>query len=321
MFGNKNKANMEELQNVKTQLSACSEIVENLAAQKEALEEAISKLKESESQMQSELEQVEGNMRNASEYAQQNVESAAELSHRMMECQQTIKQAELEYAEISNQLGVQRDNLVELVESNKHFTTPAKYINELPDTLRSQNGAYLEELEQMAGFGKQMGVLVLSAAIEAGRMGENGKQFVQAAEEVRNYASMYESAVSSMMEEVNKSNEKMDEMEEQIHYLVGLLKESNIAATKLMKNCEGTVQCAEKAADYQFSNELSEMKGQITGLLNTEEEIVKSEERNLIQLSDIAEEFQSQKEQKDEVVTTVGALIDSAVEYNKGETR
>lgn len=308
---------MEELQKVKSQLSTCSEIVENLAAQKEMLEETISKLKESEAQMQSELEQVEGNTRTASEYAQQNVETAAELSHRMVECQQELKQTELEYAEISNQLGVQMDGLVELVENNKHFTTPAKYINEIPDILRNQNEAYLEDLEQMAGFGKQMGVLALNAAIEAGRMGENGKQFVQAAEEVRNYATMYESAVNSLQEEVNKSNEKMNEMEEQIHYLVGLLKDSNVATTKLMKNCEGTVQRANQVADNQFSNELTEMKEQITGVLNTEEELVKTQERNLIQLTDIDEEFKSQKEQKDEVVNTMGALIDSATEYNK----
>ena len=317
MFGNKNKATLEELQKVKEQLSESNLIVGNLAAQKESLEENISKLKESEAQMQSELEQVEGNTRTASEYAKQNVETAAELSHRMVECQQAVKQAELEYAEISNQLSVQMDSLVELVESNKHFTTPAKYINEIPDVLRNQNEAYLEDLEQMAGFGKQMGVLALNAAIEAGRIGDNGKQFVQAAEEVRSYASMYEAAVNSMLEEVNKSNEKMNEMEEQIHYLVGLLKENNVATTKLMKHCEGAAQRAGTAADNQFSNELSQMKEQITGLLNTEEEIVKSQERNLIQLSDIGEEFQGQKEHKGELVNTMGALIDSAVEYNK----
>ena len=70
--------------------------------------------------------------------------------------------------------------MAQLVEENKHFTTPSKFLNEFPVALKAENEKTREELEKMQGCGKQMGVLALNAAIEAGRMGEGGKQFVTA---------------------------------------------------------------------------------------------------------------------------------------------
>lgn len=59
-----------------------------------------------------------------------------------------------------------------MVEENKHFTTPSKFLNEFPVALKAENEKDREELEKMQDCGKQMGVLALNAAIEAGRMGE-----------------------------------------------------------------------------------------------------------------------------------------------------
>ena len=67
----------------------------------------------------------------------------------------------------------QNEKVVEIVENNKHFTTPMKkHISEVPQALRemrqARNGERAERMEELS---KTMGVLALNSAIEAGRMG------------------------------------------------------------------------------------------------------------------------------------------------------
>lgn len=65
----------------------------------------------------------------------------------------------------------QNEKVVEIVENNKHFTTPMKHISEAPQALREMRQALGERAERMEELSKTMGVLALNSAIEAGRMG------------------------------------------------------------------------------------------------------------------------------------------------------
>ena len=83
-----------------------------------------------------------------------------------------------------------------------------------------------------------MGVLALNAAIEAGRMGDGGKQFVTAAETIRVSAGTYDELIDQAHKRLADSDERIAELEEQVHRMVTLLKENNVAMTKLMKSCQ-----------------------------------------------------------------------------------
>lgn len=110
------------------------------------------------------------------------------------------------------------------MEENKHFTTPSKFLNEFPVALKAENEKTREELEKMQDCGKQMGVLALNAAIEAGRMGEGGKQFVTAAETIRVSAGTYDELIDQAHKRLADSDERIAELEEQVHRMVTLLK-------------------------------------------------------------------------------------------------
>lgn len=107
--------------------------------------------------------------------------------------------------------------MAQLVEENKHFTTPSKFLNEFPVALKAENEKTREELEKMQDCGKQMGVLALNAAIEAGRMGEGGKQFVTAAETIRVSAGTYDELIDQAHKRLADSDERIAELEEQVH--------------------------------------------------------------------------------------------------------
>ncbi len=94
-----------------------------------------------------------------------------------------------------------------------------------PITTELSNG--MEEmrkmLEDVVDLGKQMGVLSLNAAIEAGRMGESGKKFVEAAEEVRGMSDQYQQATAALAQQMQivgmkwqKSRAEIEEVEERL---------------------------------------------------------------------------------------------------------
>ena len=207
--------------------------------------------------------------------------------------------------------------MAQLVEENKHFTTPSKFLNEFPVALKAENEKTREELEKMQDCGKQMGVLALNAAIEAGRMGEGGKQFVTAAETIRVSAGTYDELIDQAHKRLADSDERIAELEEQVHRMVTLLKENNVAMTKLMKSCQEASRQAQEWNRLKPCPNFKEMENQIVVLRNADEEIAKSEERNRMQMEDFTEEMESQKKNFDELLQSMETVYRHAVERKK----
>ena len=120
--------------------------------------------------------QIQENIKEASQMAADNGEKEQELTGQLASYQeQEVQSSEKREQMLQNFAQIEQE-MAQLVEENKHFTTPSKFLNEFPVALKAENEKTREELEKMQDCGKQMGVLALNAAIEAGRMGEGGKQ-------------------------------------------------------------------------------------------------------------------------------------------------
>ena len=122
----------------------------------------------------------------------------------------------------------------------------------------------------------------------------------------------YEKAAVAMKEEVEASYSKIVEMEETIAHLVALLKENNIGTAKLFKKCQETQKFMEKSSMRDFSEDLILIRDKVVNMRNLDEEIAKCAERNKIQLSDIQEDIQNQKQELAEMESDLLHLLDSA---------
>ena len=222
-----------------------------------------------------------------------------------------------EYKQIQSEIEHQTQVAMELVEENKHFTSPAKYLSEVPSTLNRNFQSYEKQLTAMEENGKKMGVLALNAAIEAGRLGEGGRQFVLAAEEIRQTAVNYEKAATAMKEEVEAAHIKVAEMEETISHLISLLKDNNMGTAKLFKKCQETQKAIRKSSMRDFSEDLILIRDKVVNMRNLDEEMAKCAERNKIQLSDIQEDIQNQKHEIAEMESDLLHLLDLAEEQLK----
>jgi methyl-accepting chemotaxis protein len=301
MFGNKIKLSQEELLHLQESLQKGEETADNFKLRQEILESDFETIGKSRERMSADVAQVTENAQNLLNYAKQNSAAASEICGRLESCGQGMQQAREAYKELCSRIEQQSAECQQVVEQNKHFTTPSKTLSELPTQLHSANREYLDQLEEMAEYGKQMSVLALNAAIEAGRMGESARGFVGAAEDIRTCAKQYEIAAQALKGKVLESEQRVKALEETVHHLVGLLKENNVGTAKLMRSVQDTESSVKKSEVMDISAELASIKDDVLGIYNLEEEAIKAGERNRMQMEDIQDELHTQQKSGDEI--------------------
>lgn len=301
MFGNK-KSKIAEEQN-KT-------FLEEISGRKEYLNTDIEQLAEAGKRLEADISQVLENSTGLVDNALLNIEEEAKTIHTIDELSQEIKGAAAEFEKLCKLVEKQYDGTIALVEENKHYTTPAKHLTETPGNMRTVSNSYIRQLSEMEEDGRKMSVLALNAAIEAGRIGESGKSFVMASEEIRQTALSYEKKAADMREELERSQVRITELEEVVNRLVALMKENNMAATRLLKKGQETYKAVQTSTMRDFSEDMILIKDKVVGMRNLDEEIAKCGERNKIQLNDIQEDVLLQKNQLAELESDISYTFD-----------
>ena len=205
------------------------ELLHKIAGQKDTAEEQFARMTASRAQMEKEIEEIEQQMQQNGELSENGAQAAGELHNTLITMNNGIATFDANHSVFMEQVKGQNEKVVEIVENNKHFTTPMKHISEAPQALREMRQALGERAERMEELSKTMGVLALNSAIEAGRMGESGTRFVTAAEQVRAYADDYEQEALALKDQLGEAEERIASLEEQVHHLNELLKENNIS--------------------------------------------------------------------------------------------
>ena len=313
MFG-RNKISQEEIERLKNKINIDNAFFAEMEDQKDMFDASVAELAESYRQVAADVTQISENMNNAITLASGNVEIENNLGVIVNDYRQRVQEKELQQQAADEGFHQLLDATTRLVDANKHFTTPSKYISEFPSNYKAQNQSCRENLDQMEEFGKQMGVLSLQAAIEAGRLGEDGRQFVEAAEDIRTYAANYDKVIAQTREQLEQSDDRLNELEKQVHHLITLLKENNIATAKLMKLCQDAVNKADALSQNPLMDDFIEIQNQMSALRNADEEIVKSEERNRMQVDDLNEEFLAQQKNQKEIFRMIDPLYRHLIE-------
>lgn len=94
-------------------------------------------------------------------------------------------------------------------------------------------------------------------------------------------------------------------MEEDIKHLISLLKDNNVATGKLMKHGTTVDSAVKKLQLDECILAIDNSRSNIIGIKNTDEELLKIEERNRMQISDMEAEFEAQLKNEDEFVVAI----------------
>ena len=290
------------------------ELLHKIAGQKDTAEEQFARMTASRAQMEKEIEEIEQQMQQNGELSENGAQAAGELHNTLITMNNGIATFDANHSVFMEQVKGQNEKVVEIVENNKHFTTPMKHISEAPQALREMRQALGERAERMEELSKTMGVLALNSAIEAGRMGESGTRFVTAAEQVRAYADDYEQEALALKDQLGEAEERIASLEEQVHHLNELLKENNISMGKLYRDC------AQNMAAYETGQ--IGLRGLIQDtavaradvLQQSADENVRAREAFLKYVSGMQEELAEQKSSADELENVCKSILQSAGE-------
>lgn len=302
MFGGKKgKVLEQELQAAQEKQAHQEQILFEVAQKKDMFEEQFARVTASRAQMDIDLSEVVNHVKYVKELAEADASRAERFGRNVQETAEEIKTATKEQKDFVEKVSSQRDKIQEIVENNKHFTTPTKYLTEFSGGFREMEESILEQIEKMKEFGKNMSVLSLNAAIEAGRMGDSGLTFIQAAEEVRSFSSQYEQAAMEVESQLKQLEEKNMELEEQMKHLTTLLRENNISMGHLLKESMLCVDEYKKEQKEISQQRLEELKETAVEFAGHQQEIANRQDCILIQMEEIGKEFMEQKECVDEL--------------------
>lgn len=302
MFGGKRrKALEEELAAVKKENERKTELFFHILEQKDVVSEQFARMTASRAQIEKSVAQIKEEMQRIYQLAADSKKTAEDLCYSMTEAGQSVDTFDVNYAEFMSRIRKQDACIMEIVESNKHFTTPMKHITETQATYRKDHQTLGERAERMLELTGNMSVLALNAAIEAGKIEGMENRFVAAAEEIHTFSEKYEKEAKKLLEHLEQSEQNGDEMEEQIHYLNELLKENNISMSRLYKDSNQNISSYEQIQTEIQNLIPREILRGTDALKQSEETCVELQESLLLQLEEIWEEIEEYKNSTDEL--------------------
>lgn len=302
MFGGKKeKALEEELAAVKKENERIEKVLSGILEQKDVVVEQFARMTASRAQLEKDVAQMKEYMESVFELAVNGEKTAGDIYSTMVEAKNGVATFDANHSVFVGQMRAQSERIVEIVENNKHFTTPMKCITEAQAVCREERQQLSERAGRMMDFSKNMSVLALNAAIEAGRMGESGSSFITAAEEIRTFSENYEREAREMQSQLTLSETRNAELEEQVRHLNELLKENNISMSKLYKDS------AQNMATYEGSQTSirdliqEDALGRTDALRQAEQENAKTQEQMLERLDSVCSEIEEYRSSADEL--------------------
>lgn len=291
MFGNRKK--IIEEQNRK--------IIEQLSEKRENFDTGVAEMSETEKRIHTDLSQVLENTNRLIGHATTNVEEENGLICSMDEFFEEFQNALAGYQTICKMAQKQLEDMTNLVEENKHVTSPAKYLQEVSGTMKMEVSSLCTQLTGMEEDGEKMRRLALNAAEE---------DYVIVLEQIGQMAANFAQQSHTMRMEIASSNERIAELEEVVGRLLQLVKESNKGATRILKKNRECCQKIETTGMRDFTEDIVVFRDKIVGMRNLDEEIAKCAERDKIQLNDVQEDVAKQKEQFMELESDLSYMMD-----------
>ncbi len=223
---------------------------------------------------------------------------------------QQLEEEEQKKKELQEAVRRQREQMEAAEGESRQLTVPAALLQEIRNDLSSGVQEAYGQLKEMQELSKQMSVLSLNCAIEAGRMGEDGRQFVGAAEDVRQMSNAYEQGAKALRQQLEAVEKHLGRLEEQSDELARTLKSSEEARSQLSKSMTETEDICEKASERIFSEKALALAGIIKKVSQNHDRITSLQSRAAKQMERIGESLKEEQEARKEMEDIMDKVMD-----------
>lgn len=209
------------------------------------------------------------------------------------------------------------ESLCDMMEQSKHFSGSTKHLQQEVGTYQAINEKMSQNLQQMKEYNHNMSALALQSAIEAGRMGDVGKQYLITAQEISDYVTECE----QKLEEVVSVNEEMSQTyqktQQELNQLIQLLKQQNVMLQQLAKTTKSDHSKMKTGEDISLEQELIELNGQLQknqSILGQMTSVGEAMEQQIKEVSKYYLEGQTSSENLDSIFDSIKTEL-SDLEY------
>lgn len=250
------------------------------------------------------------------ELTKNGAETAADIHGELIRMNNTIESFDANHSVFLGKMKEQSEKAMEHLEKERKLGPAAGDLAALTGQMQENFNAMKGTSAKMLDFSKDMSVICLNAALEAGRMGENGSRFVVATEDVRSLAEQYENAVREMDGMLESYQQQTADLTAKVELLESMIKEQTASLTKTAtammtgmgdyKNGQldlhGIVQesvIGRSDALIQLAQDVVRLNGELAGSIEKTEEEINSGKEALLDLDKTAREiFTAVKEEQ-----------------------
>ncbi|MCI8484652.1 MAG: hypothetical protein HFH41_09970 [Lachnospiraceae bacterium] len=238
-------------------LKKLAEVTEKMQLVQRETETGIATMEENQNELDKQMEKVIEAVNTAASEAKKQNEKNRGLQKQISVLADRSAKSEGTYQRSVEGICRREKELLEMIGQGKKLTSPEEVLGLAAEGMRKEMEEMEKRIAEMEEMEKKMGVLSLNAAIEAGRLGESGVQFVEAAEEVRDLSGKYHQAAVFMAEKMKCMEERLEEAETQVVFLTQIWNDHN---SRLEKAAEGFGLYAARLEETETRNLVSQIR-------------------------------------------------------------
>ncbi|MCR5143711.1 MAG: methyl-accepting chemotaxis protein [Lachnospiraceae bacterium] len=293
MFGNKGvKEQLQKAEKISAQsMETLGEVTSHVAD----IRVEIDQLNMSASRMDHSLTKVVDctkEARDCNEEIQDKLQDMQDMAGQVVEQGQHVAK---EYKSQREFVSKQKEELSDLIEDGKNYTKLSKSISENSKKQEEQLVALMAEITSIRTVVNNIGAMALDAAIEAGRLGEQGMNFVKAAENIRQVTGEFGEKTEELQMSLQEMQQTHQMSQQDTNKFISLVKDNNKTAQNLMNAAEKNEK--KEAADCEILDEyLDEIKGLQSEIVDMNDRSIKKQETILNEMESIGSCYMEQQE-------------------------
>lgn len=314
MFGKKQeyaKDLQERINNAESQLGFLQEKISQVDRHTQQILPCFESQIVAQSEMDKDLTEIVNHAYDTIAANDENGQAFEQLAIEFTNMRSRMEEEEKETHKLQESMNKQKGQIKTAVERSQACTEPIEQIRQLHNKLADSAQRMRSQITQMQRFSKDMSVLSLSCAIEAGRMGESGRQFIGAAEDVRQLSGAYEHAAEAAGKQLGELEGRMEQLESQLAALTKAQKDVSQSVAQLCKNTAENDELWKRAQKQAYIKKLAALTEQIKKISQSHDTINVLQHQTLDEIEHIGESFVEEQEARKELEHIFDQIVSS----------
>lgn len=304
MFGKKQeyaKDLQERINNAQMQMKSLQETISQVDRQTQQILPCFESQIVAQSEMDKDLTEIVNHAYDTIAANDENGQAIEQLAIEFTNMRSRLEEEEKETQKLQESISKQKGQVKTAAECSRACTEPMDKIRQHHDKLADSAQRMRSQITQMQHFSKDMSVLSLNCALEAGRMGESGRQFIGAAEDVRQLSVAYEQAAEAVSRQLGELEGRIGQLESQMTALTKACKDSSQSVAQLSKCTAESEELWKRTQKQAYSKKLAALTDNLKNISQGHDTINVLQHQTLDEIEHIGESFVEEQEARKEL--------------------